>query len=204
MNWREILRCVLKCARQKEGGEKMSEEIKGGKTEIELEVRDKDGNVVQTYKQEAKSWLKNYYYWLGMMMCLAEQQGLTEIGGGYHPFNAACGFTWDNAPEGAETHICIGGSDKVFDVNDYELDDLKGRVAVSAPAIDAVAKTVKISAVFGMSVETTIKEAGISFGYIDDTGGTAHTVIIERSVLGTPVTIPALGSVTVKYTISHA
>jgi len=182
----------------------MSEEIEGGKTEVELEVRDKDGRLVQTYKQEAKSWLRNYYVWLGMMMSLAEQQGLYDITGSLDWYNAACANTWDDAPAGAETHICIGGSDKAFDVNDFELDDLKDRVVVSAPSISAPGKTVKISAVFGVSVETVIKETGISFGYIQDTGGTTHTVLIERSVLGTPVTIPALGSATVKYTISHA
>ncbi|MCK4328920.1 hypothetical protein KAX02_03650 [candidate division WOR-3 bacterium] len=182
----------------------MSEEIKGGKTEVELEVRDRDGKVVQRYKQEAKSWLKNYYYWLAMMMGLAEQQGLTEIGGGYHPYNAACANTWDDAPAGAETDICIGTSDKVFDVNDYELDALAGRVAVGMPIINVGAKTVQITSVFGVSVETTVKETGINFALIQDTGGTTHTVVIERSVLGTPVVIPAGGSVTVKYTISHA
>ena len=187
-----------------QGGEKMEGEIEGGKVKVELEVRDKDGKLVQTTEQDAKSWLKNYYYWLAVLMRLGIAQSITDMTGATTTIiGGAAENCWD-ADSAARTGISVGSSNAAFDVNQYCLQSLENSGEVEALSVDIGAKKVVLTAVMPFGAEVTIRETGIRIQEALTSTGGHVTFYLERAVLGSPVTVPAGGSVTVKYTISHA
>ena len=180
----------------------MSEECQGPKMELSFVVRNPEGKIIREMKQKAHSWLRNYYIWFEMLMRLGPSQTVKDSSGKDKVISAAHAKTWDSRAA-AKNGIGIGKSGVAEDISHYALQDLAFVAVVNKISSSPTEKTVTFQADISCTSEVSIKESGIFFHLIQDTSGLAFTMYIERTKLDSPVSVPAGGSVTVKYTIEH-
>jgi len=179
----------------------MMPEQKGPQVTIELTVKNKDGVVLRQTKEEAHSWLTNYYAWLAMNMRLAVTQSLRDDGGSNHTCAGGVTDAWD--PSGCKTQIAIGSSSTAWAVGQYKLQTLNAKETVGEVSYNSATKKVVFSTSITLAVARTIREVGILFNGVKPLMGSVFNCYIERTVLASAVAIPAGGSVVVKYTITH-
>jgi len=173
------------------------------KATVEIIVTDKNGKVIKRHKQEANSWLKNYYAWQAILFKLGETQELVDQTGATYICGGGITYTWDE-PVGCNIGIAIGTSNLAWDVTQYALGSKYEEAAVATITYDAVAKLVRFSTSITVSVDVTVWETGIILRGIYEQGGSQIFVLIERTVLTASVDVPAGASISVIYTLQWA
>jgi len=98
--------------------------------------------------------------------------------------------------------ILIGSGTTAFSLSDYKLATQVASAASSSPAESIIGNSINItiSASFSISSAVTISEVGYARN-LDDTSGTAYTILLMRDVLPTPINAAAGDTVTVNYII---
>jgi hypothetical protein len=195
--------------------------------EYEVEVRDKNGKLINKKHAKSHSWLKQF-----IQMLMAEWQytyggsnppAVTindETGTGRampSPYNVAyyyCAFAV-NAPAGSSEYgVKVGGGDTPNSLLTYALASPishgtgSGQLAYGAHTIESVINpsgndlTFRVTRVFtnNSGASVTVKEIGITAKRYDQ-GGTARTFLFVRDVLPSPSSVPDGATLTIRYTV---
>jgi hypothetical protein len=192
---------------------------------LELEVRDKDGNVIQSHRQRSHSWTRNayniiFYYLSAVQGTEANSLRCQMTNAGWHvmPYvMASSNFVWDSegqgyrGPAGNNTMgIVVGTGVGAESFESYQLGTIiasgagAGQLSYAlqeAPDVSTVGTTKKTVWVryfnnnSGGSIG--VNEVGLII-YFNYQGGLYLT---ERSKLASTVTVPNTGQLKVTYTI---
>ena len=119
----------------------------------------------------------------------------------YGIFSGMCAYNY----AGGSQYVLFGNGTTPATVNDYKLESpITSNITVANPSSTTTEQTdnyILWTVTFGVkaSVETTISEIGL-FSKAHMAGGAAET-LVDRTVLETPITIPAGQSKQITYTI---
>jgi len=177
---------------------------------IEVEVRDRDGNIIHQHRQKARTWVKNFFYllWYGLRYSapvVQKQDGTTASYGNitYQGVMSAM------APQGNSDYgILVGMGTKAWSFDDYKLDNKivhgSGANQLYYGAVTAEDMIVESNRVYFRLVRTftnysgsstTVTEVGLAINY------NYFNPIIARDLLNPPVTVPPGSTLTVRYII---
>jgi len=177
--------------------------------ELELEVKDKDGKVIQKHKQKARSWVKNFilflrYAFAGSNIPLVKQDGtVTTFSIGTSVGNM---MSVDAGNGNTIYGIFVGSGTNPYSINDYALQSkiTTGGFQYGATAVEDLTDTGSslyfgIARTFlnGTGNPVTVSEVGL----VMNANGVA--ILIARDLLSTPVTIPVGATLTVRYVITY-
>jgi len=179
---------------------------------IELEVRDKEGKIINYHKQEAKTWVRNFFKMIrdtfnNTSLGIVKQDGTSlSLSGGYTVVDV---YRVVASSGDSNYGILVGSGTKGWDINDYKLDSkiahgsgtnqlMYGATTVEDIVIGSNNISFRIIRTFtnssGSSI--TVTEVGLAtYGY-----GTYP--LIARDVLSTPVSVPPGSTLTVRYIVS--
>jgi len=174
-----------------------------GKCKVKIEVFDENGELVKKHEQEGNSWLSNFYIWFSLMMQLGITRVLVDETGATYRYGGAITYTWDENLA-ARTHIAIGTSDELWDINQYKLGAKYAQAVVDASDVDVYGKKVTFSAGIRVTSDVVIKETGVLFYLILESTGAGKTVLIERTVLDAPISVKAYQTVRINYVVEYA
>ena len=202
--------------------------------EIEIEVRDREGKLIEEKKFKSKTWVSNFIKMLRTMMYPYATAGrfdseitLMDVNGVSKTFKGGEASSTSNiymaigvrAPAGDdEGGILIGSSDTPYDKDDYSLASKiehgtgTGQMTYGDTTVEDVSETASgayfriIRAFTNNSGDAiTVKEVGLAVcNYYE--GGSHNKFLICRDVLSSPISVPDGASLTVRYkiTISYA
>jgi len=179
-------------------------------TYIEVEVRDRDGNIIHYHRQKARTWVKNLFYMLlysfrGVTPQIQKQDGSVTS---YNPYMND-GLNVSAGSGNSNYGILVGMGTKAWAIDDYKLDNkiangsssnqlLYGAVSVEDMVIESNRIYFRVVRTFtnssGSSI--TVTEVGLVTNY-----GTSYP-LIARDLLNPPVTVPPSSTLTVRYIIS--
>jgi len=184
------------------------------RTYIELEVRDKDGKLIDSRAEEAHTWVKVFLVVLNAQMYYGSKPGLQDTNGTL----GNC-TNWDvnfnvRAPAGDNTFgIVVGTSSLAYSIDQFKLDSqithgtgsgqmMHGDVTVEDVQSTSGGYLFRVIRVFtnnsGSSI--TVKEIGL-YAKVK-MGGSETRGMLARDVLSSPITVPSGSSLTVRYIVS--
>jgi hypothetical protein len=196
--------------------------------EYEVEVRDKNGKLINRQHGKSHSWLKQFIQiimaeWQYSYLLTSNPPTVTvndETGTGRNmptaysvSFNAAAWAV--NAPAGSSEYgVKVGSGDTPNSLTTYALStpishgSSFGQLAYGAHTIESVTNpsgydlTFRVIRVFtnNSGASVTVKEIGISTKRCDQ-GGTPRTFLFVRDVLPSPSSVPDGATLTVRYTV---
>ncbi|RLG84148.1 MAG: hypothetical protein DRO39_07805 [Thermoprotei archaeon] len=194
------------------------------KVHIEIEVRDKEGRLIEKRKEESHSWVANFITALRALMASYDlddtPNALVTLGGDswsypnvttqYHTILFAC------AGEGEDLYgILVGAGDTPVTLDDHTLatlirhGDEAGKLHYNATTVEDLVRTdggiqFKIVRTFSNNSggDITVKEVGLAIR-CNNVAGTAY-ILLARDVLASAVTVPNGSTLTVRYIIQHA
>jgi len=177
---------------------------------LELEVRDKYGNIIHQHRQKARTWVKNFasilrYAFAGAFQPIQRQDGTV----GSQNATVATMFAV-NAPSGNTNYgILVGMGTKAWAFDDYKLDNkiAHGTSANQLQYDNATVEDLVIgSNYFYFRIVRTFTNASSSSITVTEVGlailGNNDYPILARDLLSTPVTVPPGSTLTVRYIIS--
>ncbi|MEM4819356.1 MAG: hypothetical protein QXQ91_03515 [Nanopusillaceae archaeon] len=193
------------------------------KTYIEIKIIDKDGKVVKEAKSEANSLVRNFIRALYGLMTAAQASfnviTLTDITGatfGY-PNLAAGGYPIFNVGAGSgETRfgIVVGSGTSPVSYTDFRLASLIPHGTGSGQLFYSNTEYALLTLPDGTHVisftrtftnqspgDVTINEVGLGF-HVTVPGPTSRYVLIERTVLSSPITLSPNQSAVIRYVFS--
>jgi len=187
---------------------------------IEIEVRDKNNEIIKKQKEKAHSWVGNFIKALSAIMKAKtvydiHEQIIAVNGASFgFPFisSASDPLMYVEADEGEGGYgIVIGSGDAPVNIDDYNLDtkiphgDESGKMHYNATTVESPAKTnngytFRVIRTFtnNSGGDITIKEIGLIAKH------RMNNYLIARDVLSSPVTVPNGTTLTVRYIISYS
>ena len=180
---------------------------------IEIEVRDKDGKLIEKRKQPARSWVKNMIIYLRSYFAYADanvvkQDGTTTT----NRVTAMCAEIFPvNAGTGEDRYgLLVGTGTKVFSIDDYSLDNKiphgtssgqlsYGETTVEGIVDDGSKLSFKIVRTFSneSGADIVVTEIGLAVR------GGDNYILIARDLLDPSVTVPNGKTLTVRYIIQY-
>ncbi|MEM2447229.1 MAG: hypothetical protein QW734_11305 [Candidatus Bathyarchaeia archaeon] len=162
----------------------------------EVTVFDKDGKKIKTVKGESKSWVANMGNLLRGVFAGEAAGCRKENGSDALVLNTAGQGDFDGAK------VMDGSSDLAGDVTWYSMGTKEGEAVATVTLPYREGNTVKfdITGVITHSTEVVIKEIGLAVMVKENFSGVTSTFLVARDVLPSPITVPAGGGLTVKYT----
>jgi len=187
--------------------------------EIEIEVRDKNGKLIEHRKQESRSFVKQFIDMLyGLMYAyvltlnvieIIKTDGTTQK----YPYQQSLGDTMMDVNAAANKDdygIVVGTSDEAVEYDDYNLKSkiehgtgtgqlVYGATTFETPWKDGTEYKFRISRSFtNNSGDTiTVKEVGLIANFVDP----SYNALLIRDVLASPTSIPDGATLTVRYII---
>jgi len=181
------------------------------KVKVEIEVKDKNGNVKEKRIFQSRSWVKNWIYMLNACFKAGETT-VKDVNGDDVTYKGVGEVFNVDAGSGDDSKgILVGLSDTAWNKDQYCLQDkithgsgsnqlLYGEQTISDAVDDPVEPYFRISRTFtnesGASI--TIKELGVVVK--NSYNSTEILILILRDVLSSPVTVSDGYAVTVRYT----
>jgi hypothetical protein len=186
----------------------------------EIEVRDKNGKLLECKRIKSHSWLRAFIGWLRMCGSVSATT-ITDITNTARtiPFtgnSTASVFVMGyNAGVGVDAQgIVVGSGDTPNSINTYALASKiahgsgSGQLAYGATVFEDVSNPsggdlqFRVTRTFtnNSGASVTVKEIGI-YGTVADSGGTTRYFCIVRDVLYSPSSIPDGATMTVRYII---
>jgi len=187
--------------------------------EWEVEVRDKNGKLLERKRGQSKSLLANFLRMLyGLFAGLSGTGYITikDTSGVGRSYPSLYGTGWPIArvvaPVNDDTHgILVGSGDAPVDPEQYALASkiahgtgsgqlVYNAVTHEAPVVSANVTTYRITRTFtnNSGASITVKEIGIAIA--DNIGGTLYYFLIVRDVLPSPSSVPNGATFTCRYT----
>lgn len=180
------------------------------KIKIEIEVRDKDGKLIEKRTEKGNSWTRNIIAMLYCQWANTTTSYLIDTGGTARAYSGSATAMYVNAGSGVDTYgLQVGASDAAFDVTQYSLqakiangsaaNQLQyGTVSVDPPSSLGGAWQIRVIRVFSnvSGASVTVKEIGL-VGQIS----AGYNFLIARDVIS-PISVPNGSSLTVRYLIS--
>jgi len=177
---------------------------------IEVEVRDKDGNIIHYHRQKARTWVKNFFnlLWYGfknMQATLQKQDGSTTTTGTvtFYTVMSVMATSGD-----ANYGILVGMGTKTWSFDDYKLDNKIahgtsiGQLQYGAVSIEDM--VVESNRIYFRIVRTFTNVSGSSITVSEVALATylsSSYPVIARDLLNPPVTVPNQATLTVRYII---
>jgi len=165
-----------------------------------IEIYDREGKPAKRYEFKAKSWLRNFYQWMAALIQAPFGKRVLDTSGISVPIASGATYTWDEN-SAYRMAIAIGSGNTPVTLDDYDLANRIGAVNVQAIDVDPLSKRISFNASFNFAFDVTIYETGLLLTNVYDVNGALHDVLIERTVLDSPVTIPANTTFAVGYVI---
>ena len=188
--------------------------VSGDMVEYEVIVTDKDGRVIHREKGPSKSYLKAFNQQI-LIRFSASTQTIKDVGGVDRAIINGF-YLMGTAASAGDTNkgIRFGSGNTAVDISDYALETpiAEGTGAgqlshlactvTTPPSVDATTSSfpVKRVGVNGTGDNVTVREIGVYVSGRTYVGGPYYYMCIVRDVLGSPVTIPDGGAITVIYT----
>lgn len=194
--------------------------------EIEVEVRDKDGELIHFHKEEAHSWLVNFLHWLRAFfyqqvgVAAGGTETVTDTSGAsqsivYGSTTGANAFFGVRAPAGDDSYGLIMGMGSLSVIpEDYQLAakisegtgvNQMNYGGVTVEALTSITNGYQFrvirTATNNSGGAITVSEIGI-VAELWEVGGTRIFMLVARDVLTTSVSVPAGSTITVRYIIS--
>ncbi|MEM1562947.1 MAG: hypothetical protein QW734_07900 [Candidatus Bathyarchaeia archaeon] len=192
--------------------------------EYEVEVRDKNGQLLDHKKGESHTWVKNFIqvlkaYFSAGSEIITDTSGASRTVKGYVWAGATGDFYFlsANAPANNDAYgIQVGGSDAPFSRTQYALGSKishgtgSGQLVYGASTVESVvdedtASSFRITRVFtnNSGASVVVREIGIAIYYRVVDGSTAVSVyfLAVRDLLPSPSSIPDGATMTVRYKV---
>jgi len=178
---------------------------------LEVEVKDKDGNIIHYHRQKARTWVKNLFSILRNSFNGSQPTFQKQDGSVYTNSMNIETFLKVASPSGNYNYgILVGMGTKAWAIDDYKLDNkishgsssnqlLYGTTTVEDIVIESNRIYFRVIRTFTNSSgsSTTVTEVGLA------TYGVTETApLIARDLLNPPVTVPPSSTLTVRYIIS--
>jgi len=177
---------------------------------IEIEVRDKDGNIIHYHRQKARTWVKNFFnlLWYGFkntQATLQKQDGSTTTTGAaaFYVVMSVMATLGD-----ANYGILVGMGTKAWAIDDYKLDNKiahgtsTGQLQYGAVSVEDM--VVESNRIYFRIVRTFTNVSGSSITVTEVALATylsSSYPVIARDLLNPPVTVPNQATLTVRYII---
>jgi len=176
---------------------------------LELDVRDKNNNVVHYHRQKARSWVKNFFLFLhygfrGSYPTLVKQDGSTATPAASFIYYLALTAESGNDKYG----ILVGSGDRPWSINDYALANkiangsstgqlLYGATSVEDIVVESNRIYFRVTRPFSNSSpsDVTVAEVALAIYFCN------NNAIIARDVLTQPVVVAPGQTLTVRYII---
>jgi len=176
---------------------------------IEVEVRDKDGNIIHYHRQKARTWVKNFFIILRYGNANSVPQAQRQDGTVTSTNTTFTDMFKVTSPTGDSNYgILVGMGTKAWAIDDYKLDNkithgsssnqlLYGNTTVEDLIMESNRIYYRIIRTFTNSSGSTITvtEVGLAMSLYN------NYVIIARDLLNPPATVPNGSTLTVRYII---